>query len=102
VWRAILSGPTGRRQLYDILTVSGALRRRYGREGVDDATRWMGAGQQQLGFDLFLHWLRVDEAAVLKMLRENHPELQKPPQKPKESEDEDELPYWLAGDDDVQ
>jgi len=81
IWRSVLSGPLGRRQLYDILTVSGALRRRYAFGQVDDATRWMGAGQQQFGFDLFLLWLRIDPEATLEMLRENHPTMIKPARK---------------------
>jgi hypothetical protein len=72
--RAVLAGPVGRRLMYSMIEDSGGLRDWYGR-GTDQITRFMALGQQQYGWGLFLSLLRVDDEAVLKMLRENHPAL---------------------------
>lgn len=86
-WAGVFDSETGRREMWDILAVSGAFRERFvtaGPQGFPqpEAT-WCNAGEQRLGFRLYLSWLRRCPDGVHKMLMENHADLRPPPKLPR-------------------
>lgn len=77
-WRRALGSEVGRRELWGVLQSAHAFEERFacGPNGFPqpEAT-WFEAGQQALGFRLYLSWVRLDPSGVALMMQENHASL---------------------------
>ena len=84
-WRRALGSEVGRRELWGVLASAHAFDERFacGPNGFPqpEAT-WFEAGQQALGFRLYLSWLRLAPEGVGLMMAENHPALADPKRRP--------------------
>lgn len=84
-WAAVFDSETGRREMWDVLSLTGFLTDRLAvtPAGHPDAlASYQYLGQHRIGRQLFLSWLRRAPDGLLKMLSENHPDLmpqEKPP-----------------------
>ncbi len=86
-WRAVLSDPTGRRELWKIIQAGHAFEERFacGPNGFPqpEAT-WFQAGEQAFALRLYQGWLALDPEAVILMHRE-HDHRFKPKKQPKKA-----------------
>lgn len=89
-WTATFASDPGRREMWKILESTGFFRDRFAvatPSGFpDQLATYQFSGQQSVGRQLYLSWLRICPEGVNRMLAEHHPDLKpipKPPRQPR-------------------